>query len=540
MPRLTLVTSDRPGTLIERLALDLGAAPLAPFDEDVVVVQSQGMERWIRLALAQRHGIAASLRMPFPAAFAQGLAAAMGGRPLDERFEREAMTWRILHLLEEGLADEPAFRALHALAGGGDTRARLGLASRLASRFDDYLLYRPDVLLAWEAGREGEGDAEPWQAALWRRLCPSDDADGPPMHLARWLDAAVRGIEAGEVARDALPPRVSVFGVSTLPPVFARLLHALARHVPVRAYLLAPPLHSWRADEPPRNPLFAAFGHASRELVALLAADADVEEHHAPAIADGTPTLLRQLQADVRLGIARGPDGDAPHPLDARDVSLTVHDCHSPMREMEVLRDQLFDAFAADPTLRPHDVLVMVPDVAAYAPFVDAVFGVGEPGLPRLPFHIADRPVAQESSVVDALLRLLRLVGARWTAMEIVELLDLPTVRRAAGIAEGATRGILGWVHETRICWGRDGAMRQERFNLPAVESNSWRAGLDRLLMGYATGRADALVAGIVPHAGDTIGDPETLGALARWTERLFDALDALREPRPLARWSGA
>lgn len=537
--RLTLVVSDRPVTLVERLALDLARTPLSPFDAETIVVQSQGMTRWVRHELARRHGCAAGLVMPFPAAFAHDLARRVDARPLDERFERDAMTWRILQFLEEGLAEEPEFAALHAFAAKSDTRKRLGLAARLAARFDDYLLYRPDTLLAWERGESvsPDTDATRWQAALWRRVC-GDAAE--PNHLARWLDSAIARIEAGDVDVATLPRRVSVFGINTLPPCFTRLLQALARHVPVRAYLLAPPRATW--DESV-NPLFKAFGNASQDLLARLSEGADVEElprdSEIPRLRSG---ILATLQRDIRDGVARGREAGlaAPLPLDPRDASLTVHVCHSPMREMEVLRDQLLDAFAHDATLRPHDVLVLVPDVPLYAPFVEAVFGVGEPALPRIPYHVADRPIAQESSVADAALRLLRLVGARWTAAEVVELLDLPTVRRAAGVPASATRRVLEWVEETRIRWGRDGAMRKERFNLPEVDANSWRAGLDRLLMGYATGRTDALVAGVVPHAGDTIGDPATLGALARWADRLFDALDELRDARSLRDWTTA
>ena len=101
---LTLVTSDRPALLIERLALDLGRAPLSPFTGETIVVQSMGMERWVANELALRHGCAASLRFPFPAAFCHELARNLdegdGTASLDPRFERDALTWRILQLLE--------------------------------------------------------------------------------------------------------------------------------------------------------------------------------------------------------------------------------------------------------------------------------------------------------------------------------------------------------------------------------------------------------------------------------------------------------
>ncbi len=577
MPPLTIVSSDRPTTLIEQLALDLGRAPLGPFSDETIIVQSRGTERWIRHDLARRHGCAASLRFPFAASFFRALATSLSTedeqpnesdrvssaltRREDDAFARDTLTWRILDLLENGLAREQGFEPLRAFVGDPadhDTRKLLGLARTVAGRFSEYQLYRPDLLLAWESG-DDETDAHDgparWQARLWRRLCASH---APDDHIARLYIEAIDLLNAATAPPPNLPSRLSVFGVNTLPPVFVRLLHAVARHLPVRVYLQSPPRDTWSVlptvdDEctptSADNPLFATFGGVVRQFMVLLEQHAPAgtpvvwDEHHG-ADAGAASSVLAHLQSDIRSGIHRGPDVGLATPISldgtTRDDSLAIHRCHSPMREMEVLRDQLLAAFAGDPTLRPHDVLLLVTDIATYAPFVEAVFGVGEPSLPFIPHRIADRPIVQESRIADAALRLLRLVGARWTAAEVIEMLDLPAVQRAAGIPDGATGQIVRWIEETHIRWGRDGAMRREIFGLPAVEANSWRAGIDRLLMGYATGRTEDLVADVLPYSGDTVGDPATLGAFAQFTERLFDTLTDWRTPRLLAEWSVA
>ena len=578
MPRLTIVSSDQPDTLVERLALDLAVAPLGPFEKETIVVQSRGTERWLSHELARRHGCAAGLSFPFAASFFRELTESLAEPDAgassaiaratttreEDAFGRDALTWRIYDLLDGRLCDEPGFETLRAFVTeqfGRDTRKMFGLARTLASRYTEYQLYRPDVLQQWER-EETTGD---WQATLWRCICASNAADchagaqyrkaiealtgvssRSPDSLAssRRVDALASSRRA-QPCRD-LPTRLGIFGVNTLPPIYVELLHAVAKHIPVRVYLQAPPRETW--NDGPGNPLYDTFGGVVREFVELLEtmapADEPVqwEEHHPASATAQQLGILAQLQADVRAGVERGPTSDCAPRIalgdDTRDESLSIHLCHSPMREMEVLRDQLLAALAADPTLRPHDILLLVPEVAAYAPFVDAVFGVGEPELPRIPYRIADRAVAQESRLADAALRILRLVGARWTSAEIIELLDLPPVRRAAGLpADGAAR-VLGWIEETRIRWGRDGAMRREQFDLPAVEANSWRAGMDRLLMGYATGRTTDFVAEVLPYSGDTIGDPATLGAFSQFLERLFDTLADWRTARPLVEWS--
>ena len=544
-PHFRVITGDSPRALLSRLDTDQSAAALSPFEDEVIVVQSLGMERWVRQQLAVRRGAAASLDLPFPAAFCRRLATqlqqAQHGVALDPRFDEQALTWRIAALLEDAneLGRE-VYAPLATYLGGADASKRYALARRIASRYDEYRLYRPELLLAWEAGRD-EGPESPhisWQAALWRRLTNGE----APSHFARWFTDTLDYLERTPAAPAELPSRVAVFGVSTLPPLFVRLLQALARFVPVTAYVLTPSARGW-LDSDARHPLEEAFGGTSRELLAALTARGAPVEHLAnpSASTDATPTLLAHLQHAIRFGARVG----APlQTIDPDDRSLLVHDCHSPVRELEVLRDQLLDAFAADPALRPHDVLVMVPDVERYAPLAGIVFGdpharalPGEPERLAIPYRLADRALARDASAAQALAMLLDLVGSRFPASALLDLLTLAPVQRAAGIAPSQLDQITAWVQEAAIRWGRDGLDRGSH-DLPSLEDFTWRQGLDRLLAGYATGRIDALVEGVLPVAGDTIGESELLGAFVEWVDGVFSRIEALRAPRPLAEWS--
>lgn len=555
MTQMTIITGDSPNVLLQRMDADLAAAPLPPFEDERIVVQSLGMERWVRQQLALRQGCAASLRMPFPAAFCRELSEGLWRDPssraagIDARFEEQGLVWRVFALLQNAdLLARPVFDPLRTFLDDADEAKRYGLAQRIAARLDEYRLYRPDLLLGWEAGADGSTGSphEAWQAALWLAVLDGER----PQHFARWFTRTIAQLEAAQSAPSGLPARVSVFGVSTLPPLFVRLLRAVARFVPVRVYVLLPDPQSWQA-ETPRHPLFESFGQASRDLLATLtAADATgtspLVEHVATTRDRAPATVLERLQHDLRAARASAPFALTPH-----DRSVSVHACYSPMREMEMLRDQLLDAFAHDSSLRPHDVLVMVPDVELYAPLAEAIFGdvratrareraAGHelPERPVIPYRVADRTLVREAAPARALLQFLSLVTARCTASEVLGLLAAPVVRRAAGIAPSQLDQITGWVEAAAIRWGYDGATRRSAFDLPAVDDNSWRLGLDRLLTGYATGRLDDRVQGLLPVAGDLVGDTELLGQFADWVDQLFARLAALRSERPLTAWS--
>jgi exodeoxyribonuclease V gamma subunit len=546
-PSLTFHTSNRLDVLAERLARDLAEDPPPPLEREVVVVQSQGMSRWLTLELARRLGIAASLSTPFPATFCHHLAEELfsgdgeaAGAPDRElsAFSRGGLTWRLFALLgdEELLADRRFADGPAAyLVDDPDHRKRYQLAARLAGLFDDYQLFRPRMLIGWEdaGGDEPEGSAA-WQAALWRRLAAVDGD-----HLARRFTRLIDHLRRAVAAPPGLPRRLGVFGVGSLPPIFLELAGVLSRFLPVRVYFVSP-THHYGGEE--GHPLVAALGRQGRDFFNLLqAADADgtawQELDFVEPEAGGT---LHRLQADVLHLRDRGAGepGLEPHPLDPGDDSLRVHVCHSPMREMEVLRDQILDAFVRHPDLSPGDVLVLVPDVAVYSPYVEAVFGVEHQGTPRLPFAIADRRAGQEQPPAETVLQVLRLVASRVVPGDVFDLLEVAAIRRAAGLSSGEIPQLRRWIDDTRVRWGMDGEQRREDFDVPAEEANTWRAGLDRLLMGYAAGGRDELVAGVLPFSGDTAAGADLLGRLADFVSILFAELRALRRPRPLDAWA--
>ena len=83
---LKLHTSNRLEMLVERLAEVVQTPLRSPLQPELVMVQSQGMARWLKLELAARHGICANYSFPFPKAFcAEVLTANAAGAPTSSR-----------------------------------------------------------------------------------------------------------------------------------------------------------------------------------------------------------------------------------------------------------------------------------------------------------------------------------------------------------------------------------------------------------------------------------------------------------------------
>lgn len=518
--------------------------PLAPLErETVVVARNVGLRRYLERELAWALGVAASLDLVSPRDLTSSLAKALipSGAADDFRthpFEAAALAWRIRDLLETHRND-PIYDRVRIYLDRAAERGEAGLplAARLAELFDTYQVYRPDALATWARGQRIRDDwpDEPWQADLWRRLTDEDATQARGIDRATHLTRLIDRLKTQ--SGFAIPvSRVSVFGALVFPPLYWRVLAALARHVPVTVYAVA---HGLAEDiytvDNPEHPLLQDLGGRTREWVSMLR---DIGEPPVERIASSSPSLdpslLHRLQndltADARPTLAVGTPTDR---------SIRVLDCHSPLRELEVLRDEILDAFETLPDLTPADVGVLVPDLATYAPLVDAVFGAESIGSTRIPYHVAEHPQAPELRVLDAFHRILALDNSRATVSEVVGLLDVPSVRQRAGIREDELATLLDWVREARVHWGRDGA-HKAAFGMGEDDVHTWRFGLDRLLVGYAVGPGTGLVLDRLPVAEVSLDGADLLGRFASWTETLFGRLGTFRMSRTPAEWADA
>ncbi len=535
------------GVLAEVVARPVGGA----LEPEVIVVQSKGMERWLGMQLSRRLGVWSNARFPFPRALVEELFGAVLDAGGNERFSREGLGWAISALLPS-LAQSPAFSGVAGyLEDDQHGLKRLQLAQRIAYLFDQYAVFRPEMVLDWERGG-GEG----WQPALWRALVERFGSDHVAARTGRFLEAW-NGI--GELP-PGVPHRISVFGISSLPPIYLRVLAAAARHVELHLFLLSPSREYWAEIRSERealrslrdsaesgreelhleqgNALLASLGRAGRDFQRVLESLDDYQETDRDLYRDpGAHSMLAALQSDILALRRRGPGALAP-PLPLDDASIAVHACHSPMREIQVLRDQLLDLFESDPSLEPHDVVVMMPDVRSLRAsgrrrVRDNRHRPGAHSLSHRGPHAAVGQCGDGSVPVAP-----RICGGRARASEVLDLLQLEPIRARFGILASELSDVSHRIHDAGVRWGEDAADR-ERAGQPAVEQNSWRFGLERLLLGYAM-PGPGMFAGVLPIDDMEGSQAELVGRLAEFAERLFAWRRRLVQPRTPADWQEA
>ncbi|WP_367255703.1 exodeoxyribonuclease V subunit gamma [Pseudomonas sp. stari2] len=555
--------------------------PLAPLENEIALVQSNGIAQWLKLALAEDPeeddlggcGIAAAIDVQLPGSFMWQLYRTVLGRdeiPAKSLLDKAPLTWRLMRLLPQ-VIDLPHFEPLQRfLTHDSDLRKRYQLSERLADLFDQYQVYRADWLEDWAEGRHQlrnvRGEIKPlpttncWQAELWRALLEDVGEQGMAQSRAGVHQRFIECIYSLEKAPAGLPSRVIVFGISSLPAQVLEALAGLARFSQVLLCVHNPCRYHWadivadkdllrhqykrqaRKNGMPvvldseslhqhAHPLLAAWGKQGRDYINLLDSYDDPNSYRAAfrngridMFSETAPqNMLNQLQDDILELRPLSETRELWSEVDLKqDQSIRFHIAHSAQREVEILHDQLLARFSANPALRPRDVIVMVPDIDSYAPHVRAVFGQLDRHDPRfIPFTLADQGQRGRDPLLIAVEHLLKLPDSRFPVSEILDLLDVPALRARFGMEERDLPTLHRWIEGAGVRWGMD-ADQRAGLGLPnELEQNSWRFGLRRMLLGYAVGDSSAC-AGIEPY--DEIGglDAALIGPLVA----LLDALE--------------
>ena len=570
--------------------------PLAnPFEKEQILVQSPGMSQWLKMELATSFGVAANIEFPLPATFIWKMfTQVLADVPERSAFNKEAMTWKLMQVLPQQF-DQPEFEPLQRyLDNDSDSLKCYQLSEKIADIFDQYLVYRPEWIQQWEAGETVAelNDEHPWQPILWQALYDQTLAlEQSPYHRANLYDHFIETLNnySGNEGKAALlaaglPQRLFVFGISSLPPRYLDALAAIGEHIDVHLMFTNPCKYYWgdirdnkhlarlaarnrvklrsiedniddvlkefkdddqssydeMSERVSSNSLLASMGKLGRDNVYLLAG-MNINTNDDGFVDIEPDTLLHAIQYDILELIDRQDDtqldsSEHKFPIAADDHSVTIHACHSPMREVEVLHDKLLAMFEADSKLKPRDVIVMVADINAYSAAIQSVFG-NAPGNRYIPFSISDRTAEQENPILLAFLRLLTLPESRCHASELLELLEVPAVMEKFGFDSISFEKIKQWIEEAGIRWGLD-QHTASQFDLPEQLQNTWLFGIQRMLLGYAMPHDTGLFAGISAYEQVQGLDAELAGQLAGFIDSLIEYRSALAQSQTVNQWA--
>ncbi len=537
--------------LADHLASSLVGPVVDPFAPEMVVVPSVGVRSWLSQRLSRvlgaaegSDGVVANISLPLPGRL-RHLVLAGDDHTLDP-WDEGSMTWVVHELLlhpPDGLDLGPA-----GVTPPGGTR--YGRAARLARLFDHYHVHRPEMIRRWARaqGRDPSLGTRRWQASLWWEVRRRIGFPSPPELLTSTLDR----LRSGE-AHPWLPPRLSLFGFTSLTPDLVGLVAAMAQGREVHLYRLRhAPVGIPGAEGV--HPLVASWGRQSAVFAHLLdAAAPDREVDELESDPPGGHTALARLQRAIRTSdhtpAAWGTPGAGS------DGSVQVHGCPGDTRQVEVLREVLLHLLARNPDLGEADIVVLCPALERFAPIIEGVFGgpASEDGPPRLRFLLSERRPGWSDPMVAAASGLLGLLGGRYRLSQVLDFLSLEAVSRRFDLDPEEMDTVAQWMSDTGVAWGLDVDNRAP-WGLSGLAQNTFTAGIDRLLVGSVTSASplDLGPGGVVPRSvrGDRtplvgrawafvscLGRIERMFAgnrtLAEWAELLETATSMVAAPDP-------
>ncbi|MDP9499568.1 exodeoxyribonuclease V subunit gamma [Bisgaard Taxon 45] len=567
-----------------------------PFQSEVVLVQSPGMAQWLQWKIAEQQGISSNINFPMPASFIwQQYVENLPNTEEQSQFNKSAMIWRLMRLIPIHL-EQAEFQSLrHYLSSSHQTEQHklYQLAYQIADLFDQYLVYRPEWIACWERCDESSMIAEledkvkqanrsigtlfsqhiQWQAILWRALVAdilAETGQPVPLHRAYLQTQFLQFLQTQRPVN--LPPRLFIFGISALPKGYLEMLYAMSQYCEVHLFFtngcreywgdLMDPRFMQRLSQMKRStyhqassrpvlshsdhaqfassydnewlfeghPLLSSWGKLGRDFLYLLT---ELEQRPGVRSIDAytelaTPTLLSQVQARILY-----LDGQQGLNFIENDRSLTFHACHSPMREVEVLHDYLLHLFQQDSALTPKDIVVMVADIDQYTPYIQAVFGQqNKSAQTQIPFSISDNRLSANDVLIASFIHLLQLKESQLSAEEVLALLDIPAIRNAFQIELMELEHIRHWVARAGVRFGLEKEQGEQEEN-----TNSWQAGLERMLLGYAMREENGIWQGSLGFDSCYGLQGQLAGRLADFITTLSAWYRFLQTPQPVETW---
>ncbi len=504
----TLHTSNRTEHLLEHLATVIESQPLrSVFDQEVFLIQSQGMERWLLQGLSDRFGVMANYEFLFPNKFFNQISLQVCSEQSlkPEHFARERLVWVVDGVLKD-IRDESLteFGEVLRYLKDDQGKKRFQLAQQLTQLFDQYQIFRPfwmepesvpDLTVAVKRKH--------WTLQIWRRVLKRIEDD---QHIGQMWFNLMQALHDAEVGSfQDLPPRISVFGIHSMPEVFVKVLQCLSKHIDVHIYLTQPTKGYWadirsrsqtrldqlmqrvssaeivkldafgqQLDASSEHPLLSLLGQQGRDFHKLLLATATFHWEFDSTEQDiEAETILSSIQHAILHNIAQPQ-------LTQADDSLQVVSCHSRLREVEVVKDAILRQLQHNPELELRNIAVMAPNITDYQPFIDAVFSGSD-----MPYAIADKAPQSGNEVYATLLSVLELLPGRFAWSEVVDVLERPLIQSFLNISSADVEQMVIWIEHTNIRWGKSSAHRAS-MGLPALSLNTWEAGIAQMMLGFA------------------------------------------------------
>ncbi|ABX09012.1 exodeoxyribonuclease V subunit gamma [Prochlorococcus marinus] len=564
---LTIYRSNRAEWLANVLAEQLRANPPGLSENVEIVVNTWPTGRWLGEEIAKINGISALVRFPFPAAQLKTLVRKFLGIEVindDDPWEANQLIWPILNSLPELLQKEEAgvlqkWLERDLSQSGKLSRDEWQLAKTIAYTFDEYIMYRPDVISDWWGTENEINNLKSklpkyiqWQPILINLLKQRITQEPFGLQVRNVASKLKKGI----APKQNLPSDLRIFGINSLAPVQLELIQALSCIMEVKVFLLTPCKDLWSRCKTKREEygegwkvandklwllnkqrLEATLGRMGSEFEQLLEGSGEYQLGEwdekdlfaMPATIalnkQRKPTLLEQIQQRLVTNECIEP---LQRSLDDSSISFT--ECPGPKRQIQIVRDQILQQLALNKNLEPKDILIMTPQVEKFAHLIPSIFNdVSATGV-TLPWKITDRSQYDQPGLTQCIILLMEIACTRLTASNLDQLLTNPVIKDLYKLDDSEIDKITNCLQETGFRWGINSLERD------GEETHTLNWCLERWLVGMVIPTIPGLVLGGIAPFSKGI----SISELSKWWEilsKICNMLQGLRQSHSCMKW---
>ncbi len=563
---LTIYRSNKAEWLAEILGQELRLNPPEITEEVNIIVSTWPSSRWLSEKLSIINNINALVKYPFPGTYLKRLVKKIINIDPNEKdpWEKDHLVWNILELLPELMKEEEAKVILTWLKTSEKENEQINknlwdLANNIAEIFDDYILYRPEIIKQWLSKKPKKNHREIsvnknilWQEILFNLLYKKINKD--PFCIQ--VEKAIKRLKKDDISKQDYPKNLYIYGLSSLAPLQIDLIQAFSKVINIKIYLISPCNDLWQRCEarrmqfrntwntPPdrqwllESPRLEAFlGRMGAEFQQLLEGSGEYqlgdrnEEDIFSLTADiatnkgNKPSLLEQLQQELL-----STKSESILTKEKSDKSLLFLKSPGKYRQVELIRDYILQLFSNDKELQPRDILIMTPQIDSYTPIITSVFNNVDHNATQLPWVITDKSQEDKVGLIHFVLNLLEISSSRLTASIFENLLTNPALQTQQNISIDEVNEITKSLQSVGFTWGLDSL---ERFG---EETHSLCWCLERFLLGLVL--PDGPINGIrnISPYSNNISSTEFIKA---WgiLSKLCNYIDAIRSKRSCKEW---
>ena len=440
-----------------------------------VIVQTNGLEKWLAKQAATKNRIFANYEFSNPDGFI-GKIHQLAENYGNSYFSVENIKWKtFVYLNDSEFIENFPTVANYYLK---DDIKRIQLAGKVADLLEQYQVYRPTIIEAWNDDRELDSTLkdedfathEVWQKWLWRKLkSESNDRFDKLQLKQRLLDKLE--IEEFQISLQKQFPHIQLFGIAVLSNYYWEIYHKLSSIIDVSIYVTAPSYtDDWYLNTSIKqeNELLGSC----KELMANLHKFLSVEGFQQRYVAPSDNHLLSIVQSDIYYNHNKGI---REYDTSKEDSSIRIVSSYTPVREVETLYNHLLHEFEKNPELKGGEVSVQLSNVDLYAPLIKAVF---DNAPKKIPYIISDQSFSSGDSLINAVEIFINLHHSNFKAESVLQLLDFKAVRQRFGIEDVTL--IREIIADANIRYGIEGNKEDDTYLF------SWKHGLSKLILGYA------------------------------------------------------